>query len=117
MLSGEGCPMCADAHLVSNEHGDLLVASPVSYTRLHKNQKHAGYSVVILNRHVPELHQLDDAELRQFWIDVTRLSRVRSGRRDAGMAFGCERIAPSCTWVGALARSALRIGLAGAVFA
>jgi diadenosine tetraphosphate (Ap4A) HIT family hydrolase len=76
MLSGEGCPMCADAHLVTNVHSDLVVASRVSYTRLHKNQTHPGYCIVILNRHERELHYLDDAELRQFWLDVTRVSRV-----------------------------------------
>jgi diadenosine tetraphosphate (Ap4A) HIT family hydrolase len=68
--------MCADAHLASNPHSDLVVASAVSFTRLQKNQTHAGYCVVILKRHTTELHHLDEAELQQFWIDVTRVSRV-----------------------------------------
>jgi len=68
--------MCADAHLVTNEHSDLVVESTVSFTRLSKNQTHVGYSIIILKRHASELHDLDEEELRLFCLDVVRVSRV-----------------------------------------
>jgi diadenosine tetraphosphate (Ap4A) HIT family hydrolase len=78
MLSGAGCFMCGDAHLNTNPFSDLIVESPVSFTRLSKNQTHAGYCVVILKRHAPELHDLETEELNQFWIDVSRAGQVIS---------------------------------------
>jgi diadenosine tetraphosphate (Ap4A) HIT family hydrolase len=76
MISVTRCPMCADAHLVTNEHSDLVVESTVSFTRLSKNQTHVGYSIIILKRHASELHDLDEEELRLFCLDVVRVSRV-----------------------------------------
>jgi diadenosine tetraphosphate (Ap4A) HIT family hydrolase len=76
MLSGEDCPMCADASLATNQHSDLVTESAVSFIRLDGNQTHTGYSVVILKRHAAELHHLDDEELRQFWLDVGRVGRA-----------------------------------------
>jgi diadenosine tetraphosphate (Ap4A) HIT family hydrolase len=68
--------MCADGHLPRNEHGDLLAELPGSYARLHRNQTHAGYTVVILNRQVAELHDLPPDELCRFWNDVAAVGRT-----------------------------------------
>ncbi|MBV9952126.1 MAG: hypothetical protein JO291_09265, partial [Acidimicrobiia bacterium] len=76
MTAGVGCPMCADAHLASNEHSDLIAELPGSYARLARNQTHAGYSVLILKRHAVELHDLTAEELRLFWVDVATLGRT-----------------------------------------
>ena len=76
MVKGVDCPMCADAHLPTNAHSDLVVESEVAFTRLHHNQSHAGYSVVVLKRHAAELHDLDDWEYDAFWRDVRRASRA-----------------------------------------
>jgi hypothetical protein len=46
MKSGVDCPMCADIHLPTNEHSDLIAELPGSYARLHRNQTHAGYTVL-----------------------------------------------------------------------
>lgn len=76
MKAGEDCAMCADAHLPTNEHGDLIAELPGSYARLARNQTHAGYTVVILKRHAVELHDLTSDELRLFWSDVTTIGRT-----------------------------------------
>jgi diadenosine tetraphosphate (Ap4A) HIT family hydrolase len=76
MVSGAECPICADAHLSTNDHSDLIVESTVSITRLSKIQTHTGYSIVILKRHASELHDLDKEELRIFWLDIVRVSRA-----------------------------------------
>ena len=68
--------MCADGHLVTNEHSDLVAESAVTFTRLSKDQTHAGYCVVILERHASELHQLGNEELYAFWTDVAQIGRV-----------------------------------------
>lgn len=68
--------MCLDAHLPTNEHSDLVAESEVAFLRLHRNQTHAGYNVVILKRHVAEVHDLPDAEHDAFWRDVRRVSRA-----------------------------------------
>jgi diadenosine tetraphosphate (Ap4A) HIT family hydrolase len=76
MVTGDGCPMCADAHLPSNEHSDLVAELPGSYARLSRNQARPGYSVVVLKRHAAELHDLTPDELRLFWADVAAIGRV-----------------------------------------
>ena len=63
MKEGIDCPMCDDGHLPTNEHGDLIADLPGSYARLHRNQSHAGYSVLIAKRHAPELYDLTPLEL------------------------------------------------------
>lgn len=68
--------MCADAHPPVNEHSHLVLELGVSYARLHKNQTHPGYTVVILKRHAGELHELDAATLAAFWADVARVGRA-----------------------------------------
>lgn len=65
--------MCADAHLPANEHSDLIIELPASYARLARNQTHPGYAVVILKRHVCELHDLTPLALGAFWTDVARV--------------------------------------------
>jgi diadenosine tetraphosphate (Ap4A) HIT family hydrolase len=78
MQSGAGCPMCADAHLPTNEHGDLIAELPGSYARLSRNQSRSGYTVVIAKRHAVELHDLSADELRVFWTDVAAVGRAIS---------------------------------------
>jgi diadenosine tetraphosphate (Ap4A) HIT family hydrolase len=62
--------MCADAHLATNPHSQLIAELRQSYARLAHNQHRRGYSVVILKRHANELYQLSDVELAGFWRDV-----------------------------------------------
>lgn len=76
MRRGVDCPMCADGHLPSNVHGNLLTELPGSYARLVRNQTHPGYCVVIAKRHVPELHDLSPVELSDFWTDVATVGRA-----------------------------------------
>ena len=78
MVAGEDCPMCADAHLPANEHGELIAELPGSYARLHINQTHAGYAVLVAKRHAPELYDLTADELRLFWLDVAAVARTIS---------------------------------------
>jgi diadenosine tetraphosphate (Ap4A) HIT family hydrolase len=78
MLAGEGCPMCADAHLQSNPASELVAELPTSYARLAKNQTHPGYCVVILKRHATELHELPADELAAFWADVAAVGAAIS---------------------------------------
>ena len=76
MKAGVDCALCADAHLPVNEHGELIAELPGSYARLSYNQTQAGYAVVILKRHAPELHDLTPEELRLFWADVAAVGRT-----------------------------------------
>jgi diadenosine tetraphosphate (Ap4A) HIT family hydrolase len=76
MVDGTDCPMCIDAHLPTNAHSDLILATDVEFWRLHHNQTHAGYCVVILKRHVAELQQLDQHEDAAFWRAVRDVSRA-----------------------------------------
>jgi len=76
MFAGEGCVICANAALKSNEHSDLILESDTSYVHLSKNQTHTGYSLVMLKRHAPELHDLEPNELKGFWRDVAAVGRV-----------------------------------------
>jgi diadenosine tetraphosphate (Ap4A) HIT family hydrolase len=78
MTRGDACEMCADAHLTVNPASDLVAESQWSYVRLHRNQTKAGYSVVIANRHEPELHDLSEGELCGFWSDVAAVGRAIS---------------------------------------
>ena len=75
MKAGIDCPMCDDGHLPTNEHGDLIAELPGSYARLHRNQTHAGYTVLIAKRHATELHELTTEELCSFWQDVAAIGR------------------------------------------
>jgi diadenosine tetraphosphate (Ap4A) HIT family hydrolase len=47
--------MCADASLPTNAGSELVAELPWSYLRLVHNQTHAGYCVVVLKQHLPEL--------------------------------------------------------------
>ena len=76
MLSGEDCPMCADAHLPANLHGELIAELPGSYVRLCYNQTQPGYCAVVAKRHVPELFDLSTDELALFWTDVAAIAQV-----------------------------------------
>lgn len=76
MRSGDGCPLCADAHLHTNAHSDLILELGSSFARLHHNQTHAGYVVVILKDHVCEMHELDPARRAMFWDDVAAVGRA-----------------------------------------
>jgi len=76
MKSDEGCPMCVDGSLVTNEHSDLIAELPFSFARLHRNQAQAGYCVVILKGHATELHELDHTRLAGFWYDVAAVGRA-----------------------------------------
>lgn len=76
LLEGRGCVICTHAPLASSAHSDLIAESETSYTHLSKNQTHAGYSLVMLKRHVPELHELGPPELSRFWLDVATVGRV-----------------------------------------
>ncbi|MEP7019339.1 MAG: HIT family protein [Pseudonocardiales bacterium] len=70
MRSGEGCQMCASAHMPTNDDSDLVLELRASYARLHRNQTRPGYTVVILKRHANELYELPPPALRAFWADV-----------------------------------------------
>jgi diadenosine tetraphosphate (Ap4A) HIT family hydrolase len=70
LLDGTACPMCADAHLVTNQSSQLITELRQSYARLVHNQYRRGYTVVILKRHANELFELSDAELAGYWRDV-----------------------------------------------
>lgn len=78
MKRGEKCGMCADAHLPTNPFSDLIAETPWSYVRLHRNQTHAGYSVVIAKRHAPELHDLSRDERCGLWGDVAAVGEAAS---------------------------------------
>ena len=79
MRAGNGCPMCADAQLSSNQYSDLIAETAASYIRLVKNQTHAGYGVVVSRRHVAELHELSQAEIHQFSTDTAALGATIDG--------------------------------------
>ena len=70
MVAGVDCPMCADASLPTNPGSELVTELPWSYLRLVHNQTHAGYCVVILKQHLPELDDLASDQLAGFWADV-----------------------------------------------
>ncbi len=55
MVDGIDCAMCADAHLPSNLHSELIAELPGSYERLASNQTKAGYAAFIAKRHAAEL--------------------------------------------------------------
>jgi diadenosine tetraphosphate (Ap4A) HIT family hydrolase len=78
MKAGADCPMCADIHLPKNAHSDLIAELPGSYARLHRNQTHAGYTVLFAKRHAVEVHDLTNKELRLFWADVAAVGRTIS---------------------------------------
>ena len=76
MVDGIDCPMCADAHLSTNPHGELIAELPGSYARLAINQTKAGYTVVVAKRHAPELFVLSALELQLFWTDVSAVAHA-----------------------------------------
>lgn len=76
MVAGVDCPMCADAHLPTNEHGDLIAELPGSYARLPVNQTQPGYTALIAKRHASELYDLTSEELALFWRDVAAVGRT-----------------------------------------
>jgi diadenosine tetraphosphate (Ap4A) HIT family hydrolase len=78
MRRGEECGMCWNAHLPSNPFSDLIAATAWSYVRLHRNQTHPGYSVVIAKRHAPELHELSPDERCGLWSDVAAVGKAVS---------------------------------------
>lgn len=78
MLAGEDCPMCSDAHLPTNPHGDLIAETRSTYVRLCLNQTQAGYCVVISKRHVADLHHLSPAERNGFVDDVAAIGQTIS---------------------------------------
>lgn len=78
MKRGEGCGMCSDAHLPTNRFSDLIADTLWSYVRLHRNQSHAGYSIVIAKRHAPELHDLTPEERCGLWNDVAAVGEAVS---------------------------------------
>jgi diadenosine tetraphosphate (Ap4A) HIT family hydrolase len=76
MRSGVDYPMCTDIHLPTNEFSDLIAELPGSYARLHRNQTHAGYTVLFAKCHAVELHDLTADELRLFSSDVAAVGRT-----------------------------------------
>src|SRR5438067_13096656 len=76
MKEGVDCGLCADAAIPSNPFSDLVLETPWSFIRLNKNQTHAGYTVVIAKRHVPELHDLSTDERCGFTNDVAAAGRA-----------------------------------------
>jgi len=76
MWRGASCLICAIASASENEHGNLVAESSFSFIHLKKNQTHAGHSVVIFKRHVPELHELTEPELHGFARDIAGVGRV-----------------------------------------
>ena len=76
MLDGSDCPMCANGHEATNDHGALIATLPGSYARLCINQTRPGYVVAIARRHAAELHDLTADELSAFWRDVAALGRT-----------------------------------------
>ena len=76
LLDADACGMCADAHLVENEHSVLVAVTPTSFVRLVRNQAHPGYCVVILREHVTELGLLPAEGLHAFWSDIQRAGRA-----------------------------------------
>jgi len=84
MVSGDQCGMCADASNPVNPHSVLVTELPTTCVRLVRNQTQAGYCVVILNRHVSEMHHLDPSALSAFWAEVGITSRAISDLLLAG---------------------------------
>jgi len=60
-LDGSARPICADAHLETNEFSRLIAELRQSYARLAPNQYRRGYGVVVLKRHANEVFELSDA--------------------------------------------------------
>jgi diadenosine tetraphosphate (Ap4A) HIT family hydrolase len=76
MKSGEGCPICADAHLDVNEFSFKVAELEQSWFRFNRNQSAAGWCIAILKRHANELWELADDELAGFWRDVARAAKA-----------------------------------------
>lgn len=76
LKSGEGCPICADAHLDDNPFSIKVAELDWSWFRFGRNQAARGWCIVILKRHASELWELDDAELAGFWRDVARAAQA-----------------------------------------
>jgi diadenosine tetraphosphate (Ap4A) HIT family hydrolase len=76
MSDADTCGMCADMHLEENEHSVLVASTPMTHTRLVRNQAHPGYSLVILRQHITDLADLTAERLSGFWSDVQRTGRT-----------------------------------------
>jgi diadenosine tetraphosphate (Ap4A) HIT family hydrolase len=76
LTSAEQCGMCADAHLVANEHSTLIATTATSHVRLARNQHHAGYCLVILREHVTDMADLPPDQLARFWSDVQQAAKA-----------------------------------------
>src|SRR3954449_4294225 len=73
---GDGCPICADAHLDDNPFSIEVAELEQSWFRFGRNQAATGWCIVILKRHANELWELADDELAGFWRDVARAARA-----------------------------------------
>jgi diadenosine tetraphosphate (Ap4A) HIT family hydrolase len=73
---GQGCLMCADAHLDENPFSLKIADLPVSIARLVRNQYMPGWTVVVLRRHACELFDLSSDELTDFWSEAASVARA-----------------------------------------
>lgn len=66
LKQGSDCPMCADMHWDENPFSFFVTRLRQSIVRLPRNQYLRGWAIVIFNRHVNELFELNEHELLAF---------------------------------------------------
>jgi len=69
--SGVECPMCPD-----EEDADVVAVLPSGKVHLQNDADYRGYCILIFRRHAVELHELNEAERRQWIEDLSLLGRA-----------------------------------------
>lgn len=72
LISGEGCPLCADPSKGMTMLGDL----EVTRAYLQRSASFRGYCVLVLKRHAVELDDLSADERRALVDDITRVAHA-----------------------------------------
>jgi diadenosine tetraphosphate (Ap4A) HIT family hydrolase len=80
LVSGDGCPMCANVERQETRYGFLVARLEVSNLSLSKNQYVPGYCVLIYREHAAEIHRLPPETQAAFLRDLvqagTAIARV-----------------------------------------
>ena len=78
LVRGDACPICADLDLneYANAYGYTIADLSFSRLRLYANQAVAGYCVLICQKHIGEIHHLEEKERILYVNDLIRAAQA-----------------------------------------
>lgn len=69
--AGVECPMCPD-----NAEDDVVAVLSSGKVHLQNDADYVGYCILVLHRHVTEIHELTEQERRDWIDDIARIGRA-----------------------------------------